>query len=360
MKRILVLIFCVPFFALAQNKPLLIEGAAPNWHLNHTVAAKENYYSLGRMYNISPKEIAPYNNLQLEKGLSLNQAIKIPLTAGNFAQENSAAADEVLVPVYHTVKEKEGLYRIATTYNKLPVETLKQWNSIKGDAVSNGTKLIVGYLKVKKELSPLSGMTQPVLVNTVPVAVKENVPAAKPVKETTKPDIVKEIPAVKKPDVKPVKEKSVPTVVKKEEKIEQVVAAPAMKDPAPVAVKEPAPEKPVALRSGKNFNGGFFKTDFDKQRKGSDAGNETGAAAVFKSTSGWEDGKYYCLHNTAAAGTIVKITNASTGKIIYAKVLDVMPDIKQNSGLLVRISNAAANELGAGENKFDCTVSFSK
>ena len=62
MKRILVLIFCVPFFALAQNKPLLIEGAAPNWHLSHTVAAKENYYSLGRMYNVSPKEIASYNN----------------------------------------------------------------------------------------------------------------------------------------------------------------------------------------------------------------------------------------------------------------------------------------------------------
>ena len=36
------------------------------------------------------------------------------------------------------------------------LETLKQWNNIKGDAVKNGTKLIVGYLKVKTELSELA------------------------------------------------------------------------------------------------------------------------------------------------------------------------------------------------------------
>ncbi len=350
MKRIVVLLFCVPLFALSQNKPLLIEGAAPNWHLSHTVAAKENYYSLGRMYNLSPKEIAPYNNLQMEKGLSLNQLVKIPLTAGNFVQGSSAAADEVLVPVYHTVKEKEGLYRIATAYNKLPLETLKQWNNIKGDAVSNGTKIIIGYLKVKKELSPLSGMAKPVMVSTIPVAVKES----------PRPDVTSEnLPVVKNPEPIPAKEKA-PPVVKKEDKKVVVAAPPVKKDQPAIVVNEAPTEKPAVKQTGRKFNGGFFKSDFDKQTKVANGGNETGTAAVFKSTSGWEDGKYYCLHNTAAAGTIVKVTNTATGKTIYAKVLDVIPDIKQNAGLLVRISNAAAEELGAGDNKFDCTISFSK
>jgi hypothetical protein len=45
---------------------------------------------------------------------------------------------------------------------------------------------------------------------------------------------------------------------------------------------------------------------------------------------------------------------------VYAKVLDAIPDIKQNSGLAIVISNAAAEELGAGENKFDCVVSYAK
>jgi len=100
--------------------------------------------------------------------------------------------------------------------------------------------------------------------------------------------------------------------------------------------------------------------DYEKQTQDKDIAGETGEAAVFKSSSGWEDGKYYCLHNTSSPGTIVKITNTSTGKTIYAKVLDIIPDIKQNTGLVVRVSNAAAEELGAGDTKFGCSLSYSK
>ncbi len=60
--------------------PLVAEGVSPKLYITHTVQPKENFYSLGRMYNISPKEIAPFNNLQLDKGLNLNEIIKVPLT----------------------------------------------------------------------------------------------------------------------------------------------------------------------------------------------------------------------------------------------------------------------------------------
>jgi hypothetical protein len=128
----------------------------------------------------------------------------------------------------------------------------------------------------------------------------------------------------------------------------------------PVTPKEGDPVKPVVnSRTPKNFNGGFFKADFDKQSRGAVA-NETGMAGIFKSTSGWDDGKYYCLHNTAAPGSIVKITSTSTGKTVYAKVLDTIPDMAQNNGLLMRLSNAAAAELGVGESKFDCSIGYIK
>lgn len=361
MKRILILLFLAPFIAEAQNKPLIVEGTAPNLYITHTVAPKENYYSVGRLYNISPKEIAPFNNMELDKGLNLGQVIKVPLNAANFSQDAVVAADEALVPVYHVVKDKEGLYRIATNYNKLPVETLKQWNNIKGEAVNSGTKLIIGYLKVKKDLSAFSGMAktvQPVGANTA----KNDTPKTQPAKETPKPEVSNEtLPVVKnpanekKPEPKPVKEKE-PVVVKKEEK---PVTEPVKKDP-PVVKQEEKPAQVFETPKGKNFNGGFFKSLFNDQSRGGDASTENGTAAVFKSTSGWEDGKYYCLHNGAAPGTIIKITSAATGKSVYAKVLDVMPDIKQNSGVLIRISNAAASELGLEDAKFDCTLSYSK
>jgi LysM repeat protein len=334
MKRLLILLFCLPLTVLAQNAPLVVEGASPNLYLTHTVKAKENYYSIGRMYNISPKEIAPFNNLSLEKGLTLNQVIKVPLTDVNFLQAGNAPSDEVLVPVYHIVKDKEGLYRIATNA-KVALENLKQWNNIKTDAVANGTHLIVGYLKVKPALSVLSSMAK-----------------SKPADlAVTAPPVTKTEPAVVKA-TEPVKKEAV--IVK------EPVATPAVvkKDPPPV-VKEAEPVAQPVVTAGKNFNGGSFKTNFDKQVKPNPV-TESGSGAVFKSNSGWQDGKYYCLHNTAAPGTIIKVTSSTTGKSIYAKVLDVIPDIKQNSGLLIRISNAAAQELGLGETKFDCTLSYSK
>jgi LysM repeat protein len=339
MKRLLILLFCLPLFSLAQNKPLVVQGVSPNLYVLHTVQPKENFYSIGRMYNISPKEIAPFNNLQLEKGLSLNEVIKVPLTGVNFLQSGNAAADEALIPVYHAVQEKEGLYRITVNYNKLPIETLKHWNNIKGDAVANGTNLIVGYLKVKKELSPLVSMAK-----------------AKPVDNITKEQtVVKKDPPVVAKEAEPVK-KETPVVKEKEP-----VAEPVKKE-APVVVKaaEPVKQPAVTMTVGKNFNGGFFKKDYDKQVNKNDVVNETGDAAIFKSSSGWGDGKYYCLHNAATSGTIIKITSITTGKTIYAKVLDVIPDMKQNAGLLIRISNAAAQELGVGDAKFDCTLSYSK
>ncbi len=341
MKRIVSLLFLLPFTAAAQNKPLLIEGTAPNFYILHTVAPKENYYSIGRLYNASPKEIAPFNKLDLAKGLNLNQAVKIPLTTSNFVQSAAVEADEVLVPVYHTVKEKEGLYRISTEYNKLPLATIKQWNNLTGDAVTNGTNLVVGYLKVKKGLSALSSQAKPVMTaatGTSPV----------------KPAVVKEVEV---PEKNISKEKVSPVSVAKPVVTTEL---PAKKETATVLTNNTAAKAETKNWSGRNFNKAFFKSDYEKQTKTNNVSNEAGAAAVFKSTSGWEDGKYYCLHNTAAPGSIIKITSNSTGKIVYAKVLDMMPDIKQNTDLVIRISNAASEELGVGENKFDCTLSFSK
>ena len=64
------------------------------------------------------------------------------------------------------------------------------------------------------------------------------------------------------------------------------------------------------------------------------------------------------LHNELKS--VIKITNAANGKSVYAKVLDLIPDIKQNTGLIIRLSNAAADALGTSENKLDCTLNYSK
>lgn len=349
MKRLLIVLYCLPLFAAAQDKPLIAEGTSPNLYLNHIVVAKENYYSIGRMYNISPKEFAPYNNLTLDKGLALGQTIKIPLTA-NFLQSGEPAAGEVLVPVYHVVKDKESLYHISAQYGKVPVADLKKWNNLSGDAVSNGTDLIVGYLKVKKDLSPLAGK------GVIPPATIESNVEVKPIQGTPKP-----VPVIAAPPKKIIKEEPVVTQpVKKEIEVKPAIKQETKPEPKEV-VKEDAPATTDASTDTKEFNGGAFRSDYNTQMHGKQPTSENGSAAIFKSSSGWNDGMYYCLYNSAPQGTILKITNNVTGKIVYAKVLDQVPDMKENNGLLIRLSNAAASQLGVNdESKFDCTIEYSK
>jgi hypothetical protein len=52
------------------------------------------------------------------------------------------------------------------------------------------------------------------------------------------------------------------------------------------------------------------------------------------------------------------VNDPSTGKTIYAKVLGQLPDMKESAGLAIRISNAAAAELGEGEGKFNVEVRY--
>ena len=319
MRKLLILFIVSLFFntnITAQDKLLVAEGTAPNLYLVHAVTAKENYYSVGRMYNISPRELAPYNDLVFEKGFSLGQTIKIPLGPNNFSQGNAPKENEVLIPVYHITQPKEGLYRVSVNYNKVSIDALKKWNKLPGDAVGAGTKLIIGFLKVVKDQSPLAS-----LATTADVATRQ------PVKEQ-------------------VKEKPVETQAK---------------ETKPVVNDKPQDNVNTVKTNGTiNFNGGKFKSLYNDQIKNRSLENQFGSAAIFKTTSGWQDGKYYCFHNTAEPGTIVKITNIANGRSVYAKVLDAIPDIKQNAGLLLRISNSAADELGVSENKFDCSVSYAK
>lgn len=305
MKKILTILLLVPAFAFAQKH-------------THTVAPKESFSSIGRLYNINGRELANFNKLDYDKGLSIGQVLKLPATVKLPAEKNKPVQTKTAVAktsgttaIYHTVAKKETLYHISTLYGKVPISDIKKWNNLSGDGVNEGTRLIVGYKTADATL-----------------------PANPVVKEET----VKE-KAAEKPVAMP-EEKAV--VV--EEK------------PEPVATKPTVPSKqPAVVRGDINFNGGFFKNGFSA----ASTETESGSAGVFKSNSGWEDGKYYCLHNEAPENSIVKITNAA-GRSVYAKVLDVIPDIKQNVSAAILISNAAAAELGMGENKFDCTITYSK
>ena len=328
MKKFILILLSLPLFAVAQQNALIVEGSGSNIYINHSAAPKENFYSIGRLYNISPKDVAPFNKLTLENGLSIGQTIKVPLKPINFTQTNNVAVDEIAVPVYHKVAASETLFQVSNKFGKVPAASLKKWNNLNSDDINEGQNLIVGYLKVKKDLSAFAQQgTKIPNTDVAQVAVKEKI--------LDKQKIVKLVDPVTKPA-----EKDVMVVVEKKDNIFDKNT-----------IKDVVPEKYTTSKYNKE---GFFNTMFNNTGK-----SESGTAGIFKSTSGWEDGKYYCLHNTAEQNSIVKITNPANGKFVYAKVLDVMPDLKQNNELNVRISSAAAEALGAeNSTNFACQINY--
>ncbi|MBS1666990.1 MAG: LysM peptidoglycan-binding domain-containing protein [Bacteroidetes bacterium] len=329
MKKIFAAFFLYLIFiatSQGQTHSLFAYQEAGKAYLLHSVVAKENWYSVGRIYNISPRDLAPFNGLTLEASLKIGQELKIPLTANNFSQNGKKDADETFVPVYHLVEANETMGSISAIYNRVPSVNLERWNRIKKDGIKEGMKLIVGYLKVKSSLSYLANEG----VRNSDVAILSS---SKPEPVQQKPDPVKPIKAEEKP-------------------LEKLPKA----EPSNPPSNENA--KPIFTRTNSTsntnrFNGGYFAAEYN------DGNNKlNGLAGTFKSTSGWNDGKYYVLINNVPVGTIIKVIAPATQKSVYAKVLGQLPDMKESEGLTIRISNAAASDLGEDEGKFNVVVMY--
>ncbi len=337
MAKWFVLFVCTIFsnnFLFAQRNSLEIRGKETHIYLEHVVTAKESFYSVGRMYNVSPKELAIFNHLHLAAGLKIGETLKIPLNKINFTQTGVRSKTEVNVPVYHSVESGETLYRLGVNYNKVSVASLKRWNHLRSNELTAGMPVIVGFLKVDKENSPLANRHYEPSVQVTEVPEKTGKPEEQQRRQT-----VAAVTEIKQQEP----ETSVNNATPPSQPNENTITATAVRNKATI-----------------NFSGGYFKNLYNRQNQNKSPIDKSGQAGVFKSTSGWEDGKYYCFNNDVSAGTVLKITDNTTGKSVYAKVLDAIPDIKQNDGLSIVISNAAADELGAGADKFDCVVSFGK
>jgi LysM repeat protein len=279
----------------------VVQSNSKGLYLTHTVHAKDNFYSIGRLYAISPKEIAAFNAIDMTAGLSVGQSLLIPLTATNFSQKGSSGT-----PVYYVVGEREGLYRVSAKNGNVLMASLRKWNKLSSDNLAPGQKLIVGYLQAKGA------------ENTAAVAKAE----------TPKPEPAKTEP-------KPAKE-PVPSA-------ETIQEAPQKQAPKPA---ETTPVARVANKPVAPGGAGYFKNQFDLQSKAHKADKDaTVTSGIFKTTSGWQDAKYYALMDKVEPGTIVQVVNPVNNKSIYAKVLGEMSGIRQNQGLELRISNAAATAL---------------
>jgi hypothetical protein len=196
------------------------------------------------------------------------------------------SACEGCLPVVHQVQKGEGLYRIGLWYGNISSSVLKKMNRLRSDALQPGQEMVVGYLPDTLMAALQNGRRETFAQSEEVTGLKDSV-------------LIGKVP-------------------------------PTMKEP----------ERAVLIYEGE----GVFRAEYKQGEERVD--RKKMKTATFKSESGWEDGRFYLLSNQIRSGVVVKITNPFNGAYLYAKVVGPMPDMKQNAGLQLRLSNAAAIKLG--------------
>lgn len=316
-------VMMISFSATAQNKEVL-----------HAVKSGETLSMLAKRYHTTVGDIMRANDMNSKSILKIGKKIKIPTASSASAQkeeakkipEKSSSTKQTtqlkkdIDATIHVVEEKETLYSISKKYN-VTVAQLIQWNDLHNDNIHPGQKLVI-IPETKEQVA-----------NNTAVA------ADKIVEKKTTPQVQQ------------------PSVVTENKPVEKQVTSETETNKSPEknvlqASNANNPQENKSAVNPKNAGTeGYFAAMYQ------DGKNElSGEAATLKTASGWLDKKYYVLINNIDAGTIVRIN--ANNKSVFAKVLGPLPDVKEDNGLLLRICNAAATELGAADSKFAVTVNY--
>jgi LysM repeat protein len=366
------LVLSVP--GITQSDVLLVKKGEKGLFLEHKVLAKEGLYAIGRLYSVNPRHIAAVNKIDMNKGLEIDQVLIIPLNDTNFSQKSTSGT-----PVYYHVTSGDGLIKVSVDHNNVPMKSIREWNGLANDNIQEGSNLIVGFLQSKEMVAYLANIrarnaelakqaalekqeAEKLEANKEVVAVKaeekKELPVAEKQEVKTDPVAVnqKETIAEKKNTDTPVQKETVVEKKKEDIPVQKEIVAEKKKEDTPKVVAAVVREE---VRTAASENG-YFKASFDQQIKIRPiARNSTVTSGIFRTASGIKDAKYYLLMDGVSPGTIIKVTNPDNNKAVYAKVLGEMGGIRQNQGLDIRISNAAASALQiADEEKFVVRVNY--
>lgn len=245
----------------------------------------------------------------------------------------------------HTMQKGETLYRLSKMYG-VTVDEIKAANGLTDNAVSIGQKLkIPAPTAPGPEKVPDMPVKEKNVETDVPAPSKFDGPAPRAAAEKTATAVVKEdpkpVPAKEDPKPVPMKEDPKPVPVKE--------------DPKPV--KEAAPDELPKVYS----NPGTSRTStIEKDPKtGLEVEKvvEVGVAA-WMNEGELNQNKFYALHRTAPVGTIVKVTNRMNNNSVFVKVVGVLPETGDNNSFIIKITQAAAQRIGAIDQKFTAELSY--
>ncbi|MNK63847.1 Peptidoglycan endopeptidase LytF precursor [compost metagenome] len=138
----------------------------------HQTVAKDTYYSIGRRYNVAPKDIMAFNdNKYLQVGVIIKVPTNIPFTGTSTptASTQDVPAGNV---IEHTIKAKENLNMLAEKYGTT-INEIKALNNLKGNNLSIGQVLKIpaknaSQVAAEEPAQPVKNNSQNSTVNNQP------------------------------------------------------------------------------------------------------------------------------------------------------------------------------------------------
>ncbi|GAA4102747.1 LysM peptidoglycan-binding domain-containing protein [Mucilaginibacter panaciglaebae] len=262
----------------------------------HKLDPKDNYYSIGRRYNVKPGDIIKFNN---NAPLKIGGIIKVP-TDRSFlestkpapiksakqantpatpqqtkadTQPSQAPANTGLASQQYKVSAGETLYAIAKRFNS-SVEELTKLNNLTNTTLTPGQ-----IIQVKPSSTEVSSATE----------------APRPVAKRDSTSYVSSIDSAER-------------------------------------------------RINTNRYGLFEKT-------------EKGVATWIDDTS-LDPNKKLVLHRTAPIGTVIKITNPMTGRTTFAKVVGRLNDSASTKDVILVMTKNVAESIGALDKRIHVNISY--
>lgn len=345
LRKTLLLILLYSCSILQAQDKLLVEGTRGNFFVIHEVTEKESLSSIGRIYGITARQLALYNEINVNAVLALGAKLKVKLSPENFS---SQANSESSIALYHIAKRGENLFQISQLYNKIPIATLRKLNDLSSDNVRDGQAIIVGFINGSKPQSTPKIVGDPLIQNTISKPIKAELP---PLKNYNVIDARIDGSRELKGELRPLTDNELILYTLTQEKIRKEKAINGeVINTQPVSDEVKISEEEIKYIPNSSDEG-YFEIFFWKFNTTSEKYSRTGQVAIFNSNSGILDRKFYVLTNNLLPGTLVRII-AQNQKAICARVLGPIPESINSEGVILYMSSAAASSLGMKESGF--------
>ncbi|MCC8409260.1 LysM peptidoglycan-binding domain-containing protein [Mucilaginibacter sp. UR6-1] len=315
------LTFSIPVLAGNVIDSIGVENQNGKKIILHKIDPKDNYYAIGRRYNVKPNAIIKFNN---NAPMRIGNVIKVPTevdynesqqpvattTPAAQQQQTKPATQPVQQPATQPVVKNNTPAAQPETQPVADANNIPEYQDYKVSAGETLFAIARRFNTTVDDIVNINKLTKKSLTAGQIIKVRAN-------KATTTPVVA---PVTTVPDST------------------KVAAVRDSTEPMPVSTTDSV--------------GGVRPNRYGLYEK-----NEKGVA-TWMEEAGLDANKKLVLHRTAPIGTVIKIINPMTNRTTFAKVVGRFTDNESTKDVIIVMTKNVAESLGALDKRFHVNISY--